>query len=106
MKQAKTILAALADRACSHQPKLTPFDDADWESYLDCQSHNPEVYYGEDHTVILDGMSVYVELHGFAVSDLHEDSFSSESDARIVAEFLATHQQFTPRILGESVGDR
>lgn len=46
MKQAKTILAALADRACSHQPKLTPFDDADWESYLDCQSHNPEVYYG------------------------------------------------------------
>jgi hypothetical protein len=100
-------LKNLADRFCSHQPALRPFDEGDWQAFNGCESDNPEIAYTARGSVILDGTTVEVVLYDEGADydgDIHARGFSTPEEARALAEVLCANPALAPAILGESVG--
>lgn len=103
-------ITKIADKLCSHQPQLKPFDDVDWMGYAGCETPNPEIAYTEKGTFVLDGCAVHVELERVegdpedCAHDLFVDEFASEAEARNVAEFLILNPDLVPKLLGLAVG--
>jgi hypothetical protein len=68
---------------------LRPFTKNDWSAFLGCESEFPEICYGPDWVLILDGSSLGACLDGPNDVQRHFNSeFSSPDAARAIAGFL------------------
>jgi hypothetical protein len=105
------LITALADRLCSHRPRLLrPFTDQDWMAYSGCEEKAPEIAETDAGTFVLDGKAVNVDLYRIDGdpedwdADIFTGVFADEAEARAVIEFLIQHPGLTPKLLGEPVG--
>jgi hypothetical protein len=83
---------------------LRPFTRCDWEAFNGCEAEFPEICYGPDWTVLLDGANVGGELDGpNGTERIFLTEYSSPEAARAVADALLSGDAWLliPEILTE-----